>query len=130
MFPVYARIQHSLTISYQDPDEEPEYYEEVQQQTGFEDDGASTELRDQLARKLVRYAISCEYSRRPIKRQDITAKVLDVHSRQFRPVFAEAQMMLEATFGMMMVELPRQEKVTMAQKRGRSHNACVPVHFD
>jgi hypothetical protein len=75
-----------------------------------------------LARKLVRYALSSEFSRTPIRRADIVARVLGTaHSREFRAVFAEAQGMLRDTFGMEMVELPRQDRVTTQQKRG----ACV-----
>jgi melanoma-associated antigen len=74
--------------------------------------------REQLARKFVRYAISCEHSRTPIRRADVSAKVLGTSSRQFKPVFAEAQLMLQDTFGMEMVELPKAEKVTAQQKRG------------
>jgi len=66
----------------------------------------------------VRYALSCEFGRRPINRQDINQKVLGQGSRQFNQVFREAQVMLQTTFGMEMVELPKQEKVTLAQKRG------------
>jgi hypothetical protein len=78
----------------------------------------SSEQREQLARKLVRYALSCEYSRQPIRRTDISAKVLGPSSRQFRAVFAEAQLMLRETFGMEMMELPKADKITVQQKRG------------
>lgn len=36
-----------------------------------ETNGASSTADDQMAKKLVRYAISCEYSRTPIKRDGI-----------------------------------------------------------
>jgi melanoma-associated antigen len=101
------------STQYERPDEvsDPEYGAGVDQ---------SSERRDQLARKLVRYALSCEHSRTPIRRADIAAKVLGTSSRQFRPVFAEAQRMLQDTFGMEMAELPKAEKVTAQQKRGGS----------
>jgi hypothetical protein len=38
-----------------------------------EQDGGSGSV-EQLSRGLVRYAISCEHSRKPIKRQDINEK--------------------------------------------------------
>lgn len=76
---------------------------------------------DQLARKLVRYAVSCEYSRRPIRRDDIAKIVLGTQSRQFNAVFDEAQLMLRHTFGMEMVLLPTREKVTLQEKRGMLH---------
>jgi hypothetical protein len=72
-----------------------------------------------LARKLVRYALSCEFSRTPIRRTEIVARVLGpAHSRQFRVVLTEAQGMLRETFGMDMVDLPKQDRVTKQQKRG------------
>lgn len=79
---------------------------------------------EQLAKKLVRLALACEYARVPIKRQDISSKVLGTHSRSFKPVFDEAQLQLKYIFGMEMTELPKQEKVTIQQKRAaqRSEN--------
>jgi hypothetical protein len=87
---------------------------------GEEDAGSNqnTEQREQLARKLVRYALSCEYSRQPIRRADVATKVLGTSSKEFRAVFAEAQIMLRHTFGMEMVDQPKQDKVTVQQKRG------------
>lgn len=85
------------------------------------DSGAtqSKESMQDLARKLVRYALSCEYSRTPIRRADIGTKILaGGNGRQFKEVFAQAQFMLETTWGMKMEELPVREKVTNAQKRG------------
>ena len=83
------------------------------------DTAATTSGIQPLARKLCRYALSCEYSRQPIRRADISAKVLPSNSgRIFKQVFTEAQIMLEGTFGMRMEELPAKEKVTLQQKRG------------
>jgi hypothetical protein len=116
-------LKSLLTLQEQEENvyDEDEVQNRSRQSPGFEEeDVPNTDLRDQLARKLVRYALSCEYSRKPIKRLDITAKILGSHSRQFKPVFTEAQIMLQNTFGMKLVELPKQEKVTLAQKRGRS----------
>jgi MAGE family len=82
----------------------------------------SRESMQSLAQNLVRYALSCEYSRTPIRRADIGTKVLSGgHGRQFKEVFAQAQFMLQTTFGMEMEELPVREKVTNAQKRGMGH---------
>jgi hypothetical protein len=92
---------------------------------------------DQLAKGLVRYALSCEHSRKPIKRQDINEKgqcidivhgtglivaVLGSHTRLFKDVFAQANSQLMDVFGMQFVELPRAEKVTLRQKRGMCRN--------
>lgn len=75
---------------------------------------------ENLARKLVRYALSCEYARQPIRRADIGQKVLGTSGRQFKAVFGEAQTMLQSTFGMEMKELPMRENVTVADRRGKS----------
>ncbi|KAF2101240.1 MAGE-domain-containing protein, partial [Rhizodiscina lignyota] len=72
--------------------------------------------QEQMVKKLVRLALSCEYSRQPIRRVDI-GKVLGGRSRQFKEVFDEAQMTLRDTFGMELVELPVKEKVTLQQRR-------------
>ncbi|KAI4208922.1 MAG: hypothetical protein LQ351_008095 [Letrouitia transgressa] len=74
--------------------------------------------REQMVKKLVRLALACEYSRQPIRRADITAKVMAPHTgRQFKYIFAEANIQLRNVFGMEMVELPLKEKVTISQKR-------------
>lgn len=65
----------------------------------------------------MRLALACEYSRTPIRRAEITAMVLGLHSRSFRSVFADAQEKLQEVFGMEMVELPAKGKVTIQQRR-------------
>lgn len=71
-----------------------------------------------MVKNMVRLALACEYSRTPIRRGDITTKVLGATGgRQFKAVFAEAQIQLRGTFGMEMTELPVKEKVTLAQRR-------------
>ncbi|KAF2183033.1 MAGE-domain-containing protein [Zopfia rhizophila CBS 207.26] len=91
------------------PDDEDDSVEEEQ--------GNGSGSLNQLSKGLVRYALACEYSRMPIKRQDINQKVLGSHSRAFKHVFAAANAQLVETFGMEMVELPNREKVTVRQKR-------------
>jgi melanoma-associated antigen len=90
------------------------------QETGDEhqESRESTENQEHLARKLVRYALACEFSKKPIKRTEINQKVLGAQSRQFRTIFQIAQDMLEQTFGMQMEELPVGEKLTLQQRRG------------
>jgi hypothetical protein len=74
---------------------------------------------EQLARKLVRYAVSCEYSRNPIRRSDVVPKILNgAKPRQFQAVFQEAQLMLRDVFGMELTAVPKEEKVTIRQRRG------------
>ncbi|KAH0285182.1 MAGE-domain-containing protein, partial [Aureobasidium sp. EXF-3399] len=71
-----------------------------------------------MVKNMVRLALAYEYSRTPIRRGDITNKVLGATGgRQFKAVFAEAQIQLRGTFGMEMTELPMKEKVTLAQRR-------------
>ncbi|GIZ39306.1 hypothetical protein CKM354_000269400 [Cercospora kikuchii] len=75
---------------------------------------------DELAKKLVRLALACEYGRRPIRRQDINEKVLGSASgrgKLFTAVWDQAQYQLRSVFGMEMVELPAREKVTLQQRR-------------
>ncbi|ENI09577.1 hypothetical protein COCC4DRAFT_30265 [Bipolaris maydis ATCC 48331] len=81
------------------------------------DSGAGIEGVQHLAKGLVRYALSCEHSRRPIKRQDINEKVLGSQTRLFKQVFAQANSQLMDVFGMQLVELPKAERVTLRQKR-------------
>lgn len=97
--------------------------------------GSGSGSVEQLSKSLVRYALSCEYARKPIKRQDVNEKggtrccilragltiaVLGSHARLFKSVFEQANSELMDVFGMTMAELPKGEKVTARQKRGRS----------
>lgn len=85
-----------------------------------DDDGPSAPTStDAMVKKMVRLAIASEYSRLPIRRNDISAKVLgEQGSRQFKLVFDQAQRELRQRFGMEMTELPAREKVTITQRRG------------
>ncbi|KAI0487656.1 MAGE protein [Xylaria cf. heliscus] len=79
--------------------------------------GADGTSDDQLVKKLVRYALACEYARIPIKRDGIRDKVLGTQARSFRRVFDAAQEQLQKVFGMEMVELPVREKRTLKDKQ-------------
>ncbi|KAJ5500448.1 hypothetical protein LT330_002101 [Penicillium expansum] len=83
------------------------------------DDGPSAPTStDAMVKKMVRLAIASEYSRLPIRRSDISAKVLgEQGSREFKLVFSQAQRELKQRFGMEMTELPAREKVTITQRR-------------
>ncbi|KAF1924036.1 MAGE-domain-containing protein [Didymella exigua CBS 183.55] len=72
---------------------------------------------EQLAKSLVRYALSCELARKPIKRQDVNERVLGSHARLFKTVLDQANSELTDVFGMQFAELPRGDKVTARQKR-------------
>jgi melanoma-associated antigen len=74
---------------------------------------------ESMVKKMVRLALSCEYSRMPIRRGDISIKVLgETGTRQFKLVFERAQAELQVKFGMRMEELPSREKFTISQRRG------------
>ncbi|RAK99004.1 MAGE domain-containing protein [Aspergillus ibericus CBS 121593] len=73
---------------------------------------------DVMVKKMVRLTLASEFSRQPIRRTDISAKVLgEQGSRQFKVVFEEAQRILQEKFGMELTELPVKEKVTINQRR-------------
>ncbi|KAJ4386676.1 hypothetical protein N0V93_009574 [Gnomoniopsis smithogilvyi] len=72
---------------------------------------------NQLVKKLVRYALACDFSRTSIRRDGIKEKVLGDQGRAFRRVFDGAQQTLRLVFGMEMVELPVKDKLTKEEKR-------------
>lgn len=76
-----------------------------------------------MAMKLVRLALALEYQRRPLRRADISEKVLGSNNRQFKNVFNQAQIHLRMVFGMELVELPAKERVTLQQKRAAQKSA-------
>ena len=78
-----------------------------------------------MVKNLVRLALASEYSRRPIKREDIRQKVLGSGPgrQQFRYVFEQANEQLRNVFGMTLTELPTRERVTVTQKRAAQRSA-------
>ena len=74
---------------------------------------------DTLVKKLVRLALAAEYSRIPLRRGDISTKILnDANAqRSFKDVFAGAQKVLKGTFGMQMMELPSRDKTILKDRR-------------
>lgn len=87
--------------------------------SGDEDaEGTSRDTsHQQLVKNLIRLALANEHTRTPIRRADISAKVLGSQSRQFKSVFKSAQTALRSTFGMELVELPARERTTIKEKR-------------
>ncbi|RKU45401.1 hypothetical protein DL546_005046 [Coniochaeta pulveracea] len=80
----------------------------------------STRTNHRLASKLVRYALACEYSRLPIRREGIKENVFGGEKvARFSPIFDLAQTQLRTVFGMEMVELPTKDRahLTLDQKR-------------
>ncbi|GAD96489.1 conserved hypothetical protein [Paecilomyces variotii No. 5] len=62
---------------------------------------------DVMVKKMVRLALASEYSRQPIRRTDISAKVLgEQGARRFKAVFDEAQAVLRKRFAAQRVEKP------------------------
>lgn len=111
----------------------PDDDEDVDMDDGRQEHGSGS--LQQLSKGLVRYTLSCEHARKPIKRQDINEKggaqlkliylytiltyaVLGSHTRLFKDVFRQANADLMQVFGMQMVELPKADRVTQRQKRG------------
>ena len=79
--------------------------------------GGSSSGQQQAVKNLVRLALASEFSRTSLKRSDIPSKIQLQDSRQFKTIFEKAQVVLRATFGMELVELPAKDRVTMTQKR-------------
>ncbi|EKJ67834.1 hypothetical protein FPSE_11982 [Fusarium pseudograminearum CS3096] len=99
---------------------ESEGEENEQEPSDAEMDGDRSQLQsadEQLAKKLVRYALSCEFSRTIIRRDGIKERVLGNQGRSFRRIFELAQKQLREFWGMEMRELPVREKVTLQEKR-------------
>lgn len=71
----------------------------------------------QMTKDLVRLALATEYTRAPLRRADISSKVLGSTPRAFRRVFDDAQLALRTTFGMELVELPSRERTQLAERR-------------
>ncbi|RIB28767.1 MAGE family-domain-containing protein [Gigaspora rosea] len=70
----------------------------------------STEELERKVKDVVRLALSSELRKIPLKRDEITRKVLHEHSRAFTVVMSKARERLRDIFGMDLVELPAKEK--------------------
>ncbi|CAG8962015.1 hypothetical protein HYFRA_00014123, partial [Hymenoscyphus fraxineus] len=97
--------------------------EEAEEGEGVDAGGnGEADSQDQVVKKLVRYALACEFQRIPIKRTGISERVLGNNKKvgSFKRVFEAAQKILRTKFGMEMVELPGRDKVSMKDKRAAS----------
>lgn len=122
-------LQRRRRTAYEEDDDDDDRPAQRQRMAGDGDsDGASEQgsgnegdgsIETQLIKKLVRYALACEYSRAPIRRDGIRDKVLGAHGRSFRRIFDGAQKQLRAVFGMEMVELPVRDKTTLSVEEQR-----------
>ncbi|KAF7298807.1 MAGE domain-containing protein [Mycena indigotica] len=84
----------------QDDDQEDDDNMEVDQEL---DDGQNDEKR--MVHELVRLAMFNEHRRMPLRREEISKKVLGSNTRAFARVFAAAQDILQNILGMRLVEL-------------------------
>ncbi|RCI09515.1 hypothetical protein L249_3947 [Ophiocordyceps polyrhachis-furcata BCC 54312] len=99
-------------------DDEPDDDDAGSEDSSEPDNGdASHEAEIRLVKKMVRYVISCEYSRTTIRREGIKERVLGNQGRSFRKVLGLAQEQLRAIWGMELRELPVREKMTLHEKR-------------
>ena len=78
-----------------------------------------TTSQDQMVKKLVRLALASEHSRTPLRRADITARVIGNSGTRtsFKTLLAAANNVLTETFGVRLTELPARTHNTVAQKR-------------
>ncbi|PSR80873.1 MAGE family-domain-containing protein [Coniella lustricola] len=134
--PPAARRQRAVTDD-EEEDQRPRNRQRRDQsdrdsEDGYAEDepqGTSAQSSDnQLIKKLVRYALACEFSRTPIRRDGIREKVLGDQGRAFKRVFEGAQGILRTVFGMEMVELPVKDRLTKEEKRkGISSRGLIVV---
>ncbi|GAB1312182.1 hypothetical protein MFIFM68171_02392 [Madurella fahalii] len=117
--PVVQRRQRQVVSDDDDEDVQPQQPEADDDSDERMEDVGQSDESSQLIKNLVRYALACEYSRTPIRRDGIRDKVLGPNGKLFKKVFAGAQKQLRATFGMEMVELPTKDRnlMTTEQKR-------------
>lgn len=78
-----------------------------------------------MVKNFVRLALACERTRTPVRREDVSKKVIvNDHRRCFQIIFERTQERLKTTFGMQMVELPAKDRtktMTMTQQRKMAH---------
>ncbi|KAI0321546.1 MAGE family-domain-containing protein [Amylostereum chailletii] len=86
--------------------------EDEDEELGDEEDGEEDSVADPFAQDLnkkiaglVRLALFNEQKRLPLRREEISKRVLGSQRSAFKPVFDGAQQILRATFGMELVEL-------------------------
>ncbi|KAI1501670.1 MAGE family-domain-containing protein [Biscogniauxia marginata] len=125
--PPQTQAQRRRRTGNYDEDDQPGRRRQSRRNNDSDDDSEASEddqdrpaadgTEDQLVKKLVRYALACEYARIPIKRDGIRDKVLGNNARSFRRVFDGAQEQLQNIFGMEMSELPVREKRTLKEKQ-------------
>ncbi|KAH9014476.1 MAGE-domain-containing protein [Lactarius hengduanensis] len=111
----YSRSQRRV----EDEDEEEEIPLDDDDEPGANETGTDLKKR---ATDLVRLALFQEQRRMPLRRDEISKKVMGSQRSAFKAVFYEAQSILRNTFGMELVELPTRaatHDATAGQDRGQ-----------
>ncbi|KAH7886758.1 MAGE-domain-containing protein [Phlebopus sp. FC_14] len=127
-----ARGRHLPAVD--DDDDDDHGTEDGQEEDSeMEVDGSQARTDDgqgELNRKacdLVRLALFTEHKRIPLRREDITKKVLGSNTRSFNAVFEKAQKLLRKTFAMELVELQarnyREQEATPGDDLQEARNA-------
>ncbi|KAJ3043055.1 hypothetical protein HDV00_005963 [Rhizophlyctis rosea] len=65
---------------------------------------------NKAVKDFVRLALATEHQRQPLRREEISKKVLKEHSRAFDAIFVKAQARLRDVFGLELVLMPSKEK--------------------
>lgn len=118
---------------HQDGSEDSDDAEVLLDQTQTQTNGKGTAIPDAdmqlMVRNFVRLALAMEYTRTPIKREEISKRVfVNDHKRCFAAVFDRTQARLRSTLGMELVELPAKDKtrgMTVTQQRKAAHTQAT-----
>lgn len=109
----------------QDSETSDAVHDNAEQSTDGVKGGISEDDMNLMIKNFVRLALACERTRTPIRREDVSKKVIiNDHRRCFQLLLDKAQERLRTTFGMQMVELPakdRTKSMTMTQQRKVAH---------
>ncbi len=134
-----SRDDSPRTVQFPSPEPEPNVNNRQRPSSSSSSDTNNEEVSDPddtthpqtqqstLVKKLVRLALATEYSRQPLRRADISAKVFKdggSSGRGFKSVLAEAQKILGSVFGMKLVELPGREKLGIKERRLQATQAA------
>ncbi|THH12950.1 hypothetical protein EW146_g7217 [Bondarzewia mesenterica] len=116
-----SQSQRTRRRATEDEDEEEAGEEEADEEGEL--DGHGDDDFNKKAHQLVRLALFQEQKRLPLRREDISKKVLGSKRGAFKAVFDAAQNVLRDTFGMELIELPTRATAQETEKerdRGKS----------
>ncbi|KAJ6602809.1 MAGE-domain-containing protein [Mycena vulgaris] len=106
-----SQTQRTQKRRAEEPDEEEEEEDEEEEGRNMDVDDEDGNVRGgdeeitRAANALVRLAMFTEHKRVPLRRDEISKKVLGANTRSFARVFGTAQAILRTTLGMELVEL-------------------------